>query len=313
MENRGSIKITNGINRVLDYALKKPVCHTPLYLGLGITNNCNLRCIMCPNKLQDSFENKGFMDFKVFKKIVDDTINVVQHIAFSYCGEALLHPDVVNFVKYINNKNPGVIVGIVTNATLLTKEMSMQLINAGLKSITFSFDSFDPKKYEEIRVGAKYDVTLENISNFLDLKEKYNKNIFTSIAMISDFNTEFSIPSVLEGRIKINKIPLHNYGGNINLTDKKKWIYFPCRFPWSSIVVSWNGNILACCLDHYEKEIIANVKDGNVVQLWNSEKMQTIRKMLADNNLPKLCEKCDMLQHASITHIMKKVFSVYGV
>ena len=68
-------------------------------------------------------------------------------------GEALLNKNVFQMIEYATNK--GCWVGIHTNATLLTKEMSTRILESSLNSISFSFDGATSKVYEKVRVGAK--------------------------------------------------------------------------------------------------------------------------------------------------------------
>ena len=108
------------------------------------------------------------MDFELYKKIIEECRrNGVYSIKLSWRGEVLLHPKIVEMVKYA--KERGIKdVGFLTNGGLLDKKLSEQLIDAKLDWISISFDGLGGK-YESIRYPLKYEETLGKIR---DLKRQ---------------------------------------------------------------------------------------------------------------------------------------------
>jgi len=54
-----------------NYAPKfRYVTRFPTHIDFESTNNCNLRCVMCPREFMK--EDKGFMDIDLFKKVIDE-------------------------------------------------------------------------------------------------------------------------------------------------------------------------------------------------------------------------------------------------
>jgi radical SAM protein with 4Fe4S-binding SPASM domain len=68
-----------------------------------------------------------------------------------------------------------------------------------------------------------------------------------------------------------------------------------CVDPWRSMVVNWDGTISLCCVDYY-KYIAGDTKNESIIDIWNNDKYQNIRKYLRkdldinDENIP--CSKC---------------------
>ena len=74
--------------------------------------------------------------------------------------------------------------------------MSKSLIEAGLDLISFSFDGYNKKSYESIRVKANFDKTLANIERLFELKKELKSKTPKTVMEImeklnKDTNTAF--------------------------------------------------------------------------------------------------------------------------
>ena len=107
------------------------------------TSKCNLSCVMCSrNHWKD--ESMGFMDIKLFDKLMDEIPGSVSRIFFGGVGEPLCHPDIVYMLG--RAKQTRRIVEIITNGTLLTSGMSEKIVESGLEVLWISIDSTEQKK-----------------------------------------------------------------------------------------------------------------------------------------------------------------------
>ena len=70
----------------------------PDRLYIESTNICNLSCIMCPTGRKEQVRKKGYMDFELFKSIVDEMAPHVKATTLHIWGEALLHPQIVEMI-----------------------------------------------------------------------------------------------------------------------------------------------------------------------------------------------------------------------
>ncbi|MCB0239603.1 MAG: radical SAM protein, partial [Anaerolineae bacterium] len=132
------------------------------------TNICNLDCVMCPTGLKQVKRPQGYMDFDVFKSIVDEMAPYVKATTLHIWGEPLMHKRIFDMIAYCRQK--GLRAEISTNATLLDERKAKGLLDAGLATIYLCLDGFRPETYESIRVKADYERTNANIHRFLDLK-----------------------------------------------------------------------------------------------------------------------------------------------
>jgi MoaA/NifB/PqqE/SkfB family radical SAM enzyme len=130
------------------------------------TNICNLQCRTC---IRNSWnESLGRMSMETFGRIVEGlkSFSPPPSVFFGGFGEPLSHPSIVDMVAAV--KGLGSTVELITNATLLTREMSYGLVDAGLDGIWISLDGARPESFADVRLGAALPEILENAAAFRD-------------------------------------------------------------------------------------------------------------------------------------------------
>ena len=182
----------NKFNRILDllriyinYCLKRENCYYhPIRIWIELSSRCNLKCRFCVNKDLPPHQ-KGDMGFSLYKKIIDEISGKVHDVNLFHRGEPLLNKNIIPMIAYAS-KN-GIKTRIHTNATLMDKELSKDMILAGLDLISFSFDGYTKDVYEKNRVGADFNESLTNIIEFLKIKKQLkSKKPYTIIQSIID-------------------------------------------------------------------------------------------------------------------------------
>jgi radical SAM protein with 4Fe4S-binding SPASM domain len=291
----------------LNYQKKKITLDIlPIRLWIEPTSICNLRCVMCLNeKLPPS--QKGRMDFSLFKKIIDEAKNYVYDIYLHHRGESLLHPQFAEMVKYA--KEAGLKAKFHTNATLLTEEKAGQILDSGLDLISFSFDGFSKEVYEKVRINAKFEKTVGNITEFLKLKRKRGQDKPYTIIEEIEFprysehysggeKEEFSRKFRSLGLDELIFKKLYNWAGDYEVPGQEisKGAYTVCTFPWYSSVILWDGTIVPCPQDYFAKIKLGNVSQKRLSEIWNDKPYLELRKKMLhslENLTP--CNKCDRL------------------
>ncbi|MDD6055311.1 MAG: radical SAM protein [Helicobacteraceae bacterium] len=154
----------------------------PRAINIKMHNKCNLKCSMCwyfapkykelRNKLLgDYFSKNRELETDKINEIIDYAGANGCTLEFAAAGEPTLDKRLPMFIKRARDKGAK-IVGITTNATILTKELSKKLLEAGLNRIMFSVDGANAETYEKIR-GFKLEKTEKNIHNFMELCKNY--------------------------------------------------------------------------------------------------------------------------------------------
>lgn len=283
---------------------KTTLRYLPVRLWVEPTSHCNLACVMCPNKDLDRSQ-KGYMDFSLFRKIIDEASGFVFDVHLLHRGESLLHPEFFAMVRYA--KKAGLVTRFHTNGTLLDEDKSRRLIESGLDQFAFSFDGYDAETYERIRVKAHFEKTVANIIRFLEIKKEMRARRPAAVLELIDF------PGLFRGEgekkrkaflarfrgLPLDKVKvknLHNWAGD-TLTGRRPGSYLPCTFLWQALIIFWDGSVLPCTQDFHGLSAVGSVRDSSLADIWNGEPMKTLRRRVVSGDIRGLaaCEKCDRL------------------
>ncbi|NOR16072.1 MAG: radical SAM protein [Candidatus Aminicenantes bacterium] len=298
------------------YRKKSPhLPYLPIRLWVELTSHCNYRCVMCPNK-DLSKENKGHMEFGLYKKIIDEAKEFVFDINLAHRGESLLHPQLVEAIHYA--KNAGLFTRLHTNGSLLNEELARQIVESELDRLSFSFDGFNQETYESIRVGGDFEKTINNITRFLEIKKQAGSQKPETAIEVINFD-KLSGPEFIQARENFRRrfagLPLdsfimkelHNWAGEID-KDTRRDDYTACPFPWNALVIFWDGAVLPCTQDFFGHYLVGNVKDESLQQIWNGQKLKHLREKLATGELKEFetCANCDRVWRKGLFGVPKE-------
>jgi len=176
--------------------IKRPVTQlNKLYIE--VTDKCNLDCRTCIRHAWN--EPMGKMSEAVFARILEGlpSFSPIPSVFFGGFGEPLLHQEIVNMI--ISVKAAGAPVELITNGTLLTREVSGRLIEAGLDVLWVSIDGARPESYTDVRLGAALPEVLRNIEQLNDLQFGYgNKpSLKLGIAFVAMKRNIADLPEVV--------------------------------------------------------------------------------------------------------------------
>lgn len=293
------------VKKYIYYKNKK--IELPFYpdrLYMELTNVCNFQCIMCPNGKGLMKREKGFMDYELAKKIIDEMAPHVGTIVLHVWGESLLHPRIFDIIKYCHKYN--VRTELSTNTSLLDENVIKGLIDSGLSVIYLCIDGATKETYEYIRKNGDYEEAVNNVKDFLRVKkENDSKTPFINLQIIVMNETKKEIEMFKEQWSKkvdrINVKPLDTWGGQIpeinvlkNNGDNKPMKRFHCPNLWYHVHIYFDGSIVCCDRDFDARYPLGNVKEG-VMKAWNGSKMQELRKKHIEHSLSDVpsCGNCN--------------------
>ncbi len=296
------------LNFLFHWLRRSPkVPYPPLKLHLEPTSHCNLRCVMCPQSM-GATKGNGHMDMGLYRKIIDEARHFVLEINLFFRGEPLLHPHIAEMVQIA--EDAGIAVHINTNATLLRGKTIDGLLDAGLSKLTVSFDAGEKKMYEEMRRGATFEKTLENVTAFLKAKAaRHASKPYTTIQVIRFFDPAAQGPSVPEEFVHLfdglpvdefDPIWAHGWAGTMKDSEKFQAApyghnYFPCNWLWKSLAIGWDGKVATCCGDFGPNEVFGDLNTDRLLDIWNGPQMERIRTLQREGKLGQLplCRGCD--------------------
>jgi radical SAM protein with 4Fe4S-binding SPASM domain len=63
----------------------------------------------------------------------------------------------------------------------------------------------------------------------------------------------------------------------------------PCWEPWTTIFVTWQGEVHPCCGSEQE---MGNLRERDIMEIWNSPDYQKLRRDFIDHTPPAECQVC---------------------
>jgi radical SAM protein with 4Fe4S-binding SPASM domain len=269
---------------------------------------------MCPNKELPKAQ-KGFMDFALFRKIVDEVKGFAFDVHLLHRGESLLHPEFFDMVRYAHDA--GLVTRFHTNGTLLDEDKARRLIASGLDQFAFSLDGFDAETYERTRVGAAFEKTVANITRFLEIKKELGaRKPVTLIELIDMPGLRESAERARAAFVaRFRGLPLdrivvkeyHNWAGDAGGIGRRE-AYSPCTFLWHALIVFWDGSVLPCTQDFFGYYTLGNARDASIASIWNNDKMIALREKILRRDVGDLetCGRCDRLWRRQILGIPRE-------
>lgn len=216
-------------------------------------------------------------------------------------GESLMHPQWDIILQYLHEYNVGPI-QLTTNATLLTQSRTEKLLDIGLDFISFSIDTVNPKRYQELR-GVDYDISLKNIFYFLQRREEQNVPIIVQVSAVQTVKNDPDIQNFIHFWLpKVDRVRIyeeHSHNGNVgSLKQPTELTRKACHKVFEDMVIYWNGDVALCNHDWTRRvtgQHIANVRDKGIAACWNSQAYNAIRQAHENVELSGVapCEDCD--------------------
>lgn len=142
----------------------------PLKIEMDITNQCNIRCLMCPfSDPAVGGRKRTDLSPEIFARWADEMFSWATNLGLMFGTEPTLNQHLLSFVRTAKEyRVPNVYFS--TNGMKLTPTMSGALIEAGLDEMNVSLDAGEKATFERIRRGAKWETVIGNLRSLKEQK-----------------------------------------------------------------------------------------------------------------------------------------------
>jgi len=267
-------------------------------VAIEVTNKCNLACKICQSR---GSRPQGFMDRDLFLKVIIQANEMnVPRVGLFLGGEPLLHPNFVQFMQIACAKIPEVV--YFTNGSFLDEEVIQESVNFGVNTINISLDGVRDC-HERMRPGSDYQRVKKNIERLLDIRGK-NKHPIVSVNMMLCDQTEKEVQDFIDewaGKVDYAGISVSKPSSFQRDYEHPFWHESEtynvsyCRSPYYYMAVMWDGRVIPCC-DVTGSEIVGDLNQESLQDIWYGDKMKAIRKREANT-----CKECNIWQKSFVT------------
>lgn len=291
----------------LEYNLSKTT------LRIELSNICNHHCIFCPNSKMN--RKRCYMDEELIYRLLKEGRSLekgggIEEVGLFMNGEPFVSKNLSSYIRYakeIGYRH----VFITTNGALADANKLKNVIDAGLDSIKFSINAGSRDTYKIVHGYDDYDKVIENlkfvyqykIKNNLDIKilssfviTKYTKdeidshynNVKSYVDEVVFFNMD-PCWGIMEEETKEISINIDN----IKVPKYKRINKLPCQELFRTVCITAEGYLALCCANVFNDLVVEDLNNMSLVEAWNSEKMQQIRKAHYENKIEgTLCYNC---------------------
>ena len=292
-----------------------------------LSSRCNERCIHCyiPNEKK----NTGFdMPKEKVMDLIDQLADMGGlHVTFSG-GEAFLHKDLIELVRYARNKD--LQVSILSNLIALKDEQIKELHDLNISLIQVSLYSMDPEIHDTITtVKGSFEKSKAAIEKLVaadvpvqiscpimkanrkgyDKVLKYAQSLKikaqTDFIMMAqaDFNTNnlanrLSIPETEELLRDIMECDLDYQESTLKLRPKSEEKAFDlerfkkqpvCGVGYDNCCITANGDVYPCA--GWQSMVLGNVYKQSLLEIWENDKLNELRN-ITQASFPE-CLECE--------------------
>lgn len=283
----------------------------PRYVDVELTNTCNLRCLMCPTGNFSQKREAGFMTDEVYDEIIRNIREHKTPVRFVRWGEPTMHPRLAYNISIL--KKEGILSHVNTNGSLLNETSILALIDAGLDSIKFSFQGVDAKSYSEMRNIDSFEELVQLIELFHGMRGDRERPYIHASTTVTYESSEaikgfkmrlmnitdlVTVGRTVLEHIDIDKVRLEKEEiDNLRRLKEQETVvkkHPECPEVFDKLSINWDGTVSACCSDYDNKMTVGDIRTQSLKEIWNSEKLNSYRGILADmkHGSLELCRTC---------------------
>ncbi|HJR65510.1 MAG TPA: radical SAM protein [Gemmatimonadaceae bacterium] len=291
----------------------------PALIQLQTINACNASCVMCPYPLFKKEFPRGRMDDELFEKIIAEIADRPEVHTFvpMLQNEPFLDKKLFDRIARFKQVTRGrVEVELVTNGAFLTAEAIERIRDVELDVLDISLDAVSKATYERIRIGLDFEEVIAGVERVIDAQLP-RTSVFVRLVKLRDNAAEVR---EFATRWRARGIPVFIYTANnrvgalpefdekLRLTREqvplihrigrraaRAWLGH-CPAPFATTDILHDGSVLLCTHDWARKEILGNVRDQTIAEIWNGERMREIRAAVYRRDYETLpaCRNCSL-------------------
>lgn len=262
----------------------------PLLVDIEPTNHCNFTCKFCNREIMK--RPKGYMDFRLYERIIKQLFGKVFYLKFSRWGEPFLHPQIYDMFRLA--KKHIIKVHVTTNGSLVDIDRLQDV-----DTIYFSMQGLNKNDYKDLRGNSFIDLK-RKIRELSKHPNKKRPHVCLSTSVLDEKPIEVKAFvdywSQIVDKVQVGRTTFTWLGKNDYIKKQTfKLRSEPCRDIRLRLSIDWNGDVTPCCTDFDGFMTIGNIGKNTIEQLWRNDKIEYMRKQIKERNFGfnKLCARCN--------------------
>lgn len=288
----------------------------PHVVQVQTINRCNAGCEFCPYPETVALQPMRIMDDELWTRIINECaaepsmVTLVPMSKNEPTMDTRLASRIAEFAKI---RQPHQIIEVVTNGSTLTPGRMAALVDAGLDLLTVSVNAANEETYNRVmkklswqRVTAHLDALASADLPTLNVYVRFVKDL-TNRDEVRAFRRRWR-------RLNLFGFDVNNRAGavegfeqlRVRYSPALEWlrretlqaIYPVCPYLFGLAHVLENGDVPMCANDWKFGEVIGNVHDSSLREIFNSPRMNQLRELQAAGHYEEIeaCRNCSFYQ-----------------
>lgn len=302
----------------LSVLLRRPlVWGLPPVVMIEPTNLCNLKCPLCPTGAGTLKRRGSWMDFELFRKVIDEIHSRTFMILLWNQGESFMNREFLRMVRYAADK--GLWTYGSTNGHYLQEPEAV--VQSGLGTLLVSVDGASATTYEAYRRSGNFQQVIEGLKGLVAAKRRlgsatpvihlqfiimrHNEHEIPAITRLAQdcgvdrltlktvqIYDDADIPVWLPENLARSRYQVIESGGEQHFALKGGYRN-RCQKLWNQPVVNAGGEIAVCCFDKDVDFPMGNMKTESFRTVWKSSRYMQFRQGLMNNRSAlEMCRNC---------------------
>ncbi len=242
-------------------------------------------------------------------------------LMFALHNEPLLDKRIFDWVKYIKFINTKCYCIVPTNGELLDRFTVTEMVQSGLDQMNVNLSAHSKEMYDIMNTGLDYYRVIRNVHHLLSdkfMKQKMEMRFVLTQENAHEAQRAANYWKAQGIHIKVMKITNRagalddyerlrlkdsHYTGPFLLRIWKRLMsavrsMIGCELPFYQMNILFNGDVVICCCDWKRAVIVGNVKTSSVKAVWNSERMNEIRRLILQKRYEMIpsCRECSLVR-----------------
>jgi len=277
------------LERLRNRIFRKPVPDFPKTVVIETQSGCNASCVFCSyTRLKDKLP-RGRMSNADFEKIAAGCAGrAVERFILCLDNEPLLDNSLAEKFALLKKYCPAAVRNLTTNGSLLTPGRVEELLGGLLVNEVFlSINGVSREVYEK-SMGLSYEKVMGHLAHFCQWLRAHpgiKKQVRVRVNTVRTQLVAPELPALkkrwkMEG-FEVHVIDLDNRGAQVdgrNLRSEKWRPFTSCRRPFHTMVLTWEGQALLCCVDYQRSIKLGNLHEQSLYEIWNGPRATQLRR-----------------------------------
>ncbi|MBE7462213.1 MAG: radical SAM/SPASM domain-containing protein [Planctomycetes bacterium] len=300
---------SNVLEKLRNRIFRKPVPDFPKTILIETQFGCNAGCVFCQYpQIKDDLP-RGRMTNATFEKIAKECAGRgVERFILALDNEPLMDGGIVEKYKLLQRHCPDAKRNLTSNGSLFTDKKIEELLGSGaVNEVFLSINGYTKETYEAL-MKLPFEKSMEAIERFcayLRANPQVRRNLDIAVKVV---NTKKVQPELEKMREKWERqegfrflvLDMDNRGDQLDmgqesvLAAEEMKPNTTCRRPFHTLVLSWEGYAVICCVDYMREVKLGNVHEQSVYEIWNGPYFTKMRQeyLAADFTNLKPCRTC---------------------